>query len=122
MNKTWDWLNISFTKCNLKLIQENPNLPWNYSFISSSRDATWDIIIANPTIPWKWSMVSINPNITCEIIQANPEYPWNWYSISLNTNITLEFIKSNPDKLWNYADNCTDLYSGSSNVRGTLFF
>ena len=66
-------------------IQENPDKPWNWMYISKNPNITWDIIKENPDKPWDWMYISMNPNITMDIIRENPDKPWEWNYISYNT-------------------------------------
>jgi hypothetical protein len=43
-----------------------------------------EIIENNPDKPWKWNWISQNPNITMEMIENSPDKPWNWNGISQN--------------------------------------
>lgn len=53
-------------------------------FISENPHITWEIIENNPEINWDWQGISRNPNITLEIINDNPDKDWNWNLISQN--------------------------------------
>lgn len=47
------------------------------------------VISENPNIPWNWKYISNNPNITIEFVLVNPNKLWNlgWNGISQNPNI-----------------------------------
>ena len=85
-----------------KIIQENPDNPWEWEYISYNQNITPNIIQANPDKPWNWDGISKNPNITWEIIQANPDKDWDWFYISQNPNISCKNIQTNPDKPWDW--------------------
>ena len=68
----------------IKFINENPEKPWDWHYISYNQNITWDIIEANPEKPWDWECISRNQNITWDFIEANPEKPWDWECISYN--------------------------------------
>jgi hypothetical protein len=57
---------------------------------------TWHDIVSNPQINWDWSFISSHPNITWKIIQSNPNNPWCWACVCYNPNITLEIILQSP--------------------------
>jgi hypothetical protein len=38
----------------------------------------------NPDKPWNWYWISLNPNITMSDIEKYPDKPWKWYWISSN--------------------------------------
>ena len=43
-----------------------------------------EIIENNPEKPWDWIWISYNPNLTMEIIEKYPSKPWDWSGISIN--------------------------------------
>ena len=45
----------------MKLINDNPDKPWNWRGISKNPNITWDIIKNNPDKPWNWNGISRNP-------------------------------------------------------------
>jgi hypothetical protein len=59
----------------LNIINDNPNKKWDWEFISSNPNITWEIIEANLDLPWSWDYISQNPNITMEIIETNLDEP-----------------------------------------------
>ena len=75
-----------------------------WSYISSSKHITPDMIINNPDLLWDWENgISHNPNLTKELIDAFPNKPWDWENgISGNTNLTKEIIDAYPDKPWDW--------------------
>jgi hypothetical protein len=72
----------------------------DWESISSNPNLTWKIVQQNPDNPWDWYGISENPNITWDIVQQNPDYPWDWYGLSMNPNLTWDIVKQNPDKPW----------------------
>ena len=86
----------------IKLLNEFPDKPWNWEFVSSNSNITWDIINNNPDKPWNGYCISMNPNITWDIIRDNPDKPWDLYYLTYNPNITWDIIKDNPDKDWDW--------------------
>ena len=73
----------------------------DWESISSNPNLTWKIVQQNPDNPWDWYGISENPNITWDIVQQNPDKPWDWDALSMNPNITYEIVNQNPDKPWN---------------------
>ena len=59
----------------LKLIQN----------LSSSISITMTDVIENPEIPWDYQYMSMNPNITWNIISKYPEISWDINYIGYNT-------------------------------------
>jgi hypothetical protein len=74
----------------------------DWESISSNPNLTWKIVQHNPDNPWDWYGISENPNITWDIVQQNPDYPWDWDGLSMNPNLTWDIVKQNPDKPWNW--------------------
>ena len=68
-----------------KFIEDNPDKPWKWVYLSRNPNITFDIILAHPDKPWKWYYLSENPNITFDIVQTHSELPWDWNSLSTNT-------------------------------------
>jgi hypothetical protein len=48
--------------------------------MSQHASMTWSIIKDNPELHWDYSYVSLNPNVTLEIVKANLDKPWNWFN------------------------------------------
>ena len=105
----------------IKLVDYNPDKPWNWDGLSRNPNITWEIIKNNPekdrsnyinSTPktqlvsrnkfWDWYGLSKNPNITWEIVVNNPDKPWNWRGLSRNCNITWEIIQNNSEKPWDW--------------------
>ena len=78
----------------LKLLELYPDADWNYYWLSSNPNITWDFVQSKPNADWDYCLLSANPNITIDIIQANPDKPWNGYGISQNPSMDLEIIKN----------------------------
>ena len=71
---------------------DNPDNPWNWSYISVNPNITWEIIRDNPNKEWDWHSISYHPNITMDIIMDNRDKPWDWMAITYNPNITWDII------------------------------
>ena len=52
--------------------------------LSRSESITIDDVISNPDIPWNYNYLSVNPNITWKIINIHPEIPWSLPDIAGN--------------------------------------
>ena len=85
-----------------EIIDNNPDVNWNYSWLSSNKNITWDYVQKHSDKEWNYSVLSYNPNITFDIIQRYPEKFNDWNCISLNPNITVQNIEENMDKPWNW--------------------
>ena len=53
----------------------------------------FDYIKNNPDKPWNYSYLSKHPNITWEIVQNNPDFPWEYNYLSNNHMCEHEFFK-----------------------------
>jgi hypothetical protein len=89
-----------------KIIESNPDIPWNWHWVSRNSNLTTEIIEANTDIPWEWKWISRNTNISMKFIKANSDKPWDWGLMSMNPNLTLEIIEANPNKSWIWIDIC----------------
>ena len=49
------------------------------------KEKFWKFIENHPDKPWKWNWLSQNPNITFDIVLAHPDKPWHWGWLSRNT-------------------------------------
>lgn len=105
-NKNWNWNQLSKI-VNIKDIDKNINLKWNFSCISENLTVTIDFIRKYFHKNWDFSSLSRNKNIGVKEIENNLDLPWNWYYITKNTNITIPFVvkyryKFNTIKHWKY--------------------
>jgi hypothetical protein len=93
-----EWSKYYWNEFVLKNLDKN----WDWYWLSTNPNITWDIVKANLDKPWDWYGLSTNPNITWDIVISNPDKPWNWRGLSSNPNITMDIIEANPDKPWNW--------------------
>ena len=98
-----------------EIVQANPQIPWNYKYlskkikscdhnVSANPNVTWKTVYEIPNERWNYRELSKNPNITWEIVKSNPDKAWNYVNLSINPNITWEIVQANPDKDWNYVN------------------
>jgi hypothetical protein len=85
-------------------VEENPQYPWVWNYVSSNPSITWEFVQANLHKDWNWTRLSENPAITLDIINAHPEYPWDEWGILRNPNCTFEFALSR-NKLYRISSN-----------------
>ena len=45
----------------------------------------WKFVEDNLDKPWNWSWLSSNPNLTFDIVLVHPNKPWDWRELSYNT-------------------------------------
>lgn len=113
-NKDWDWISISknpniteefvlshlelpwrwehlHSKISIKIIQNNPELQWDYSWINNLFLTKEDINTYIDKL--HGNSLSGNPNITEDIILKYPRKRWNLSELSKNPNISIKFIE-----------------------------
>jgi hypothetical protein len=86
----------------IRLIDENPDISWDWSGLSRNPNITWNVIQNNLHKPWNWRYVSCNPNITWEIILNNINKPWYWDALSHRKDITIDILKQLTNKPLNW--------------------
>ena len=102
-DKPRDWGYISQNPIiTMEIINHNPNKPWNWCYISMNSNFTIDIINQHPDKPWNWHCISMNSSITIDIINQHPDKPWSWIGFSYNDNLPTTFIDEHPDYNWNW--------------------
>jgi hypothetical protein len=80
-----DWFNY---------IENNPDKPWNWEYLSENPNITWDIVVDNPEKKWDYDSLSVNPNITWDIIEANLDKPWIYELLSENLMYKYPFFNN----------------------------
>lgn len=104
----WDFLYAPSQKNNITIkdIEENDQITWNYSDLSSNPNLTWDFIYDKINIGWNFNTLSKNRVITVDIIKTYPEFKrsWNYKQLSLNPNITPKIVERNPQITWDYSN------------------
>ena len=100
-----------WTQTYMDFIQENPNKPWNWRYISGNTNITWDIIRENPDKPWNWIAISDNKfqkekhlfieKEFREYITAYKIQQW-WYKITMSPHYKIgrKFINKKYDELF----------------------
>jgi hypothetical protein len=105
----FDWYVVS-SHHNITMddIEQNPDLPWVFKYVSKNPNLTMKFVEEHPENPqeeqgWDWNNISENPGITMEDIKNHPDKPWKWKYISKNPNLTMEFVKAHSDRLWDWS-------------------
>jgi hypothetical protein len=132
------WQNLSL-KTEWEIIKDNPDLPWNWDFVSQNSNITWEIVLSNRDQKWNylelllkipitddlfeaienrsivcdkyWDLISSNKSLTWKIIKKYDYHNWCWVKISKHPNITWGIIKNNPEMPWRW-----DLVSQNPNI------
>jgi hypothetical protein len=92
----------TYTNTTWKLVESNPDIPWDYSYLSRNLDVSWDIVQLNIDKNWCYKNLSINPNITWEIIEKHNDKRWCYTSLSKNPNITWDIVNDNLHVRWDF--------------------
>lgn len=106
-NRNFDWCFLS-SRINIKIIEENDDLPWDIEGISNNPTITISYILNNLDKNFNWFNVSKNKGITIEDVDNNPDLKWDWRAISYGKKYTIDFIRKYKNKL--------DFYFISSNA------
>lgn len=124
LDKPWDWDALSY-RLNIHDILSNPDLCWNWSFISDNKSITidfarqyvdqlsWERLSDNTTftltdicnnldLPWDWKGLSNSPSITMEFVDMNLHLDWDWDNMTHNPNLTIRYIIDHLDKQWDW--------------------
>ena len=80
------------------LNKNNPEI--SYCWSSLSIILKWDIIKNNPQFPWNYSYISRNTNITIDNVLDNIDKPWDWEALSENIIMDDKSIKKT--NKWKY--------------------
>ncbi len=56
----------------------------------------------HPEKPWDWDWISRNPNLTMKFVEDHQDKPWDWVGISWNPNLTMKFVEDHPNNPWNW--------------------
>jgi hypothetical protein len=64
------------------------------------KDLTFSHVVDNPDIDWNWSWISVHPNITFSDVLSRLDLPWDWSKLSLYLRITMQDLVDHPDLPW----------------------
>ena len=71
----------------LKTVDEYPDFPWNYEYLSKNANLTLAYVLANLAKPWNWDSLSEHPNIFIVTdVRSNADLPWNPLFLLSNPN------------------------------------
>jgi hypothetical protein len=106
-DKSWHWDLLTQNKAiSDDDIGNNPELPWDYSYLSSFNILTepdiqdFDKYLYSNIYRYKFEKI-LTRNISIELAEKiNTKLKYCFFS--RNQNITIEFLKGNLDKRWNY--------------------
>ena len=77
-NKTVTW----------EMVQENPEVEWDYMFLGKNSTIAFETILANLDKPWDFVWVSCNESITWKNVREHPEMSWDY--MNLSSSVTMD--------------------------------
>lgn len=77
VTQIWKYRVFMYKNISIEDIKKEHDLI-NYFTLSQNKNYTWEIIQNNPDIPWDYDGVQRNRNITLDNIYDNPDKPWNY--------------------------------------------
>lgn len=86
----------------VQLVMDNPDLKWNWNYLSLINFATKDLIRKTKHKPWNWHVLTYGKDIKIEFIMEFSEKPWDWSAVSRLPYTPLQFIEDNIQLPWNF--------------------
>lgn len=119
----WDWSLLSANpSIQLKDIQENPKLKWNWGSIASRNDLTKDFIEEN--IDKKgfdfFAGLPGSSAVDLDFVLSHPEKRWGYQLLALNPNFTIKIYLENKDTIFKNIVEAEFLRSFTFNPKFTL--
>ena len=94
------------TKTWFDYIKQNSDKGWNFDYLSSNPNTTWNIVAANPDKAWYYSHLSMNPNITWVLnLQKGMVYAMH---LTGTISLAIALFHSNWAHLFDF--NCGDVF------------
>lgn len=85
-------------------IENNKDIPWDYSKICLNPNTTWIVIknYYNNNDIINNMLISLNKNITPEIVDLNTNIKWRYSFLTNNKNFTFDYILKNKFRAWDF--------------------
>lgn len=92
--KPWNWQKLTRNPnvATWRNISSQPNLPWDWEYISAKIVDTKIVQEDLKTYPWNMLGLSMNPSVTVQFVQANPEFDWDWNELAKNSGMDIDFL------------------------------
>lgn len=94
------------TRASWLTIAKHPlDLPWDWSYLSSSPHLGWDVVESHAhDWPWDWSVLSNRLDVPCHLIKSHAhDWHWDWDRLSVNhTVISQSMVSDNPEFPWDW--------------------
>jgi hypothetical protein len=105
-NFPWDWNAISFNpSLSFLFVRKHLDYPWEWNWLSSHDRLDSNLVIERPDLPWDWSgEMSEGGTLDFRIVALFPTKPWNWCELSFRSNLTEAFILANPGLPWDWEE------------------
>ena len=100
IRELWDKNNNLSEIVTWDIIEENPDIDWNFGSFSINENIPWEVIVKNLDKNWHWDKLS--RRIPYKIIKKNPDHPWLYGIVSLNPTLTIEDVKEDLEKPWSW--------------------
>jgi len=81
-------------------IQREPDLEWNWHYVSANSKLTFPFVLQHLDKPWNWRFLSWFFSI--KTIIDHPELPWT--EVHMNSSISVEIIQQHPAYPWIFED------------------
>jgi hypothetical protein len=86
----------------LAFVKANPQIPWNWEYLSHYMNMTWEDFLNNRNLPWNVSYVIVNVGATFDMIMAiRGTCVLDWGIISESKGIKWEDFEQNQHLKWN---------------------
>lgn len=103
----WDYYYISLSPyITIQDMLDNPQIKWDYSAVNNKATIS-DVLKPIPTGPrggklWRWCWTTLSHRIPVDDILAHKELDWVWAWVSHNDSLTFEHVLAHNDIVWNW--------------------
>lgn len=131
LDRKWNWNNITINVESAKIIMDNPNLPWKYSWIKNKVAAKIPTEFIMNNIDLEWNKELLSRKLPKDYIMSKPDYEWDLTElfdrqefsfddllkldniakrpsriryITEANNFTIDLMKQYPEIKWSYHD------------------
>jgi hypothetical protein len=104
------------------MIDQNPDLPWDYARVSHNPNLTLNYVLRNSTQPWDWDILPYSLSVHGSVhILRNLAF-WkknilNARKLSYNSSLTLDDVLENIDLDWSWATLSSSLNLQEADLR-----
>ena len=91
-----DWLSDS-PNITMEIVLANPDIEWNWQFLSRNRKITWMNVLNNIILPWDWKELSGKPLRRSEIANSIINDTLGMRQLGLPAEVLLNIFSNNYD-------------------------